>query len=188
MVKTCSFHTILCWIAVFGSKVIAQAEYSFVLRIFSRFMDLVQLLHPLLPEHLGILAIGYHVADAPQRASLVVDLLKRNFALNISTRDVQKVMDAVLQAKPELISVHRSSSSILQPRSLAFQALQALQCVPAQSGTCIVDGGRLLRWASYPTTCFTISAGMCPTLTSLFVVLRLPPKKCDLAVVSSRSF
>ena len=103
-------------------------------------MDLAELLHPLLPEHLGVLAVGYLVADVPGRPQAVTRLLFENFGVSVTLEDVGVVISRVLSSRPELLGRYRGGESVLQPRSMTYAALLFQQYVPVHwQGRCIID-------------------------------------------------
>ena len=125
-------------------------------------MDLQQLLLPLRPEHLGVLAVAYHIADGPGRAVAVRDLLHQQFGLRVQAETAQEVLNRLLQQQPHLIAFSRGPESSLQPRSRSADALWQTQFVPAHwIGKCIMDGGLLVRAGTRPISCFTLAFGLC---------------------------
>jgi hypothetical protein len=125
-------------------------------------MDLGELLRPLQPEHLGVLAVGHLVADGPGRAAAVRDLLAKNFSVDVSEDTISRVITRVLSVRPQLLAGYVTNESVLQPRSNAYAALLYRQYVPAHwQSACVVDQGMLVRVATVPTVCFTLAFGMC---------------------------
>jgi hypothetical protein len=115
-------------------------------------MDLAEVLHPLLPEHLGVLAIGFLVADAPGRPQAVRRLLHENFGVSVTLEDVGLVITRILASRPELLGRYRGGESVLQPRSTTYAALLFQQYVPVHwQGRCIVDeAGQVLSLRESP--------------------------------------
>ena len=125
-------------------------------------MDLSRLLHPLLPEHLGILAVGCLAADAPARPGAVRDLLARSFGLHVLEEEVAQIIDRVMAQSPQLLGHFSGGESVLLPRSMNHAVLLFRQVVPTHwQGSCVVDGGSLVRHGMLPTVCFTLTMGMC---------------------------
>jgi hypothetical protein len=125
-------------------------------------MDLSSSLHPLLPEHLGVLAIGCLCADAPARPPAVRDLLAQHFGVSLSAERIAVVIERVKAQWPQLLGSHTGPESVLQPRSTQHAALVFTQTVPSHwHGNCVLDGGLLIRVATLPTVCFTLAFGMC---------------------------
>lgn len=122
---------------------------------------LAELLQPLLPQHLGVLAIAYNAADAPARPSLAASLLRQNFDLNISDDSLQAVFQRILRNFPGLIAVRTGPEACLQPAARgAPRILRTVQYIPAHwQGNCHIDDGVLERWKTYPTSCFTLARG-----------------------------
>ena len=124
-------------------------------------LALPTLLRPLLPEHLGILAIGCLGADGPARAGAIQLLLRSHFGFHVSEDVVSEVLARVLTRWPQLVAGYAAHESVLQPCSPVYSALYFPHYVPAHwPGRCIIDGGLLLRHATYPTTCFSLTLGM----------------------------
>jgi hypothetical protein len=124
-------------------------------------MDLSRLLRPLLPEHLGVLAIGCLAADAPTRPKAVKELLGRSSAFNVSEGHIAQVIERVIARCPELLGNFCGGESALLPRSLSHAVLLFRQVVPTHwQGHCVVDGGALMRTSMLPTLCFTLTLGL----------------------------
>ena len=124
-------------------------------------MDLSTLLSPLVPEHLGVLAIGCLTSDSPGRASTVRALLQKHFGVDVAEDEVACVITRISRACPHLLAGYTQEESVLQPRTMAHVALWTKQFVPPHwDGVCILDNGALVRTATRPTTCFTLAFGM----------------------------
>jgi len=124
-------------------------------------MELANLLSPLLPEHLGVLAIGCLCSDAPARPGAVRQLLQAHFGLEVREDVVADVILRVAASRPRLLANCTVNESVLQPRSIAYSSLFFKQFVPVHwNDVCIVDRGLLVRVATIPTVCFTLSFGM----------------------------
>lgn len=99
-----------------------------------------QLLEPLRLEHLGMVAIGYHTADGPGRASAVKQLLARNFKLDVPEHAVADVLAKILASMPQLLAVYPTREAVLQPRSINYPALMFTHIIPVHwRGTCVMD-------------------------------------------------
>ncbi|CAJ1450081.1 unnamed protein product, partial [Effrenium voratum] len=124
----------------------------------SRAQHLPNLLWPLLPEHLGMLAVAFNVADAPARPALAASLLLRNFDSHYQEEVIDSVYRRILAADPRLVSLHQGPDACLQPTGAAGLALRCTQFVSAHwERRCQVDDGRLER--TYPAHCFTLAHG-----------------------------
>ena len=125
-------------------------------------MDVAQLLRPLLPEHLGVLAIGCLSADAPVRPAAVKDLLLKSFGVHLQEEHIARVIARITTECPHLLGNFIEGQSVLQPCSSHQASLLFKQSVPAHwQGRCVIDGGLLVRVCTLPTVCFTLTFGMC---------------------------
>ena len=83
------------------------------------------LLRPLLPEHLGLLALAYNAADGPARAALASSLLLRNFGLHIQAATIDGIFQHILHWGSMRLICEAGQCSLwtvpfhVQPRHLA---------------------------------------------------------------------
>jgi hypothetical protein len=125
-------------------------------------MDLEELLRPLRPEHLGVLAIGCLTADAPARPSAVRKLLLSSFGVEVTIDQLAGVIARVQSCRPQLLGGFCYGEAVLQPSSVAYESLLSLHYVPVHwPSKCVIDQGTLVRVKTVPTTCFTLAFGMC---------------------------
>ena len=121
---------------------------------------LTDLLFPLQPEHLGVLALAYNAADAPGRGALAETLLRRNFGVQVERAAIDAVLHRILRERSWLIALQTGPEARLQPLTPGAGILDAAQYVPAHwQGRCQIDDGVLERWKTYPTSCFTLARG-----------------------------
>ena len=135
-----------------------------------RDMALDRLLAPLAPEHLGVLALVYHVADLPARPGAAREMLLARFQQSFTEEQIQTVLDRIVLHVPHWITDRASPASSLQPRSRLNALLLPTEYVPAwNQGACSLDGGVLFRWKLWPSTCVTFATGL---RTGIVVFLR----------------
>ena len=82
-------------------------------------MELAGLLSPLLPEHLGVIAIGCLCSDKPARPGAVRQLLQTHFGLDVHEDVVANVILRVSASCPSLLANCAVNESVLHPRSIA---------------------------------------------------------------------
>ena len=123
-------------------------------------MDIAGLMQPLLPEHLGILALGCGVSDAPARPGAVQRLLMLNFGADFSEETISRVLERIIRQAPELVGKLVTSEASLRPWANSQIAFLQKPVVPAHwGGRCIIDRGLLVRTSMIPTICFTLTSG-----------------------------
>ena len=127
-------------------------------------IDLARLLSSLRPEHFGMLALGFHVADMPERARLTTRLLFSNFQLVVDETVVHAVFERIILHHRGLIDCAHGMLSPLQPRRAVQGVLSsAIECIPCSvTSACLDCAGALCRRLQYPTKCYTLSLGKRP--------------------------